>query len=86
MTLDGDSYTAKKVSGRYEVRIPDISAHQLGRTFTIVATTEHGTATAEVSALSYVAGSLNAYASVPLTANAMASIYRYAMAAEEYKN
>ena len=84
--VNGEDYTATAVNGRYEVRIPDISAHQLGRTFTIVATTEHGTATAEVSALSYVVGSLNAYASVPLTANAMASIYRYAMAAEEYKN
>ncbi len=86
VTLDGEDYTATAVSGRWEVRIPGISAHQLGRPFTIVATTEHGTATVTISALSYVAGGMTSYAAYPVAMDAMASIYAYAKAAEAYKN
>ena len=84
--VNGEDYTATAVNGRYEVRIPGISAHQLGNSFTVVATTEHGTATVTISALSYVAGGMTSYAANPVAMDAMASIYAYAKAAEAYKN
>ncbi|MBR6239258.1 MAG: S8 family serine peptidase [Clostridia bacterium] len=85
-TVDGAEYTAELQSdGRYLVAIPDIAAHRLGRTYTIVATTDNGTATVKVSGLSYVNGLL-ASSTDSVTQNAAASIYYYYAAADAFKN
>ncbi len=84
VTLGGDPYTATPEGGRYVVEIPDIGAHLLGTTYEIVATTDNGTATVEVSALSYVKGMLAAYAGVTNAENAACAIYAYYAAASAY--
>ena len=73
--------------GRYMVRIPKISAHKLGITYTVKVTTDSGTAVTKVSGLSYVQMLLNheAYANNSVAQNAMASIYYYYKAAYELK-
>ena len=84
VTLDGESCTATKQSGGYIVEIPNIGAHLLGTTYTIVATTDNGSATAEVSALSYVNTMLTMYAGNPTGENAACAIYHYGAAAMAY--
>ena len=85
VTVDGNTWEAEKKSdGRYLVTIQGISAHLLGTSYTIVATTDAGSATVKVSALSYVQGLLSAYTDSRYQ-NAAASIYNYYMAAQEYK-
>ena len=69
--------------GRYAVVIPKISAHKLTESHTIAVTTEHGTATVTVSALSYVKGLLG-YDTDADSQNAMAAIYAYSEAAQDY--
>ncbi len=89
VTLDGETYTATKQSdGRYLVEIPNIGAHLLGTTYTIVATTDNGTATVTVSALSYVRSILNSstYANDATAKNAACAIYAYCAAAKAYKD
>ena len=89
VTLDGETYTAtKQDDGRYLVEIPNIGAHLLGTTYTIVATTDNGTATVTVSALSYVRSILNssAYADDATAKNAACAIYAYCAAAKTYKD
>ncbi len=71
------SYTAaKQADGRYKVTIPNISAHQLGDTYTITAVTANGTASCKVSALSYVNAILNENSST-IAKNAVSAFYRY---------
>ena len=87
-TVDG--YTATKQSdGRYLVKIPNIGADKLGTTYTVVATTDAGSTTVKVSALSYVKGVLDAYTTDSEkdvhAQNAAAAIYRYYAAANAYK-
>ena len=84
VTLDGDSCTATQEGGRYVVEIPNIGAHLLGTTYKIVAETEHGSATVEVSALSYVNSMLTAYAGNTNAENAACAIYAYCAAASAY--
>ena len=88
VTLDGDPYTATPEGGRYVVEIPNIGAHLLGTTYTIVATTDSGDATVEVSVLSYVRGILNssAYADDTAAKNGVCAIYAYYVAAKAYKD
>jgi hypothetical protein len=86
VTLDGETYTATKQSdGRYLVEIPNIGAHLLGRTYTIVATTDAGSATVNVSVLSYVNSMLTAYAGNTNAENAACAIYHYGAAAKAYQ-
>ena len=66
--------------GRYMVVIPAISAHQLGDTHVVTATTDNGTATAELSVMSYVQGMLAASRGEAAD-NAMAALYSYFKAA-----
>jgi hypothetical protein len=85
VTLDDESYTAtKQGDGRYLVEIPNIGAHLLGRTYTIAVTTDAGSATVAVAALSYVKGMLAAYVGVTNAENAACAIYAYYAAAAAY--
>ncbi|MBR6039647.1 MAG: hypothetical protein IKP38_04105 [Clostridia bacterium] len=88
VTLDGDPYTATPEGGRYVVEIPNIGAHLLGTTYTIVATTDSGDATVEVSVFSYVRSILNssAYADNTAAKNGVCAIYAYYVAAKAYKD
>ena len=80
------SYTAvKQADGRYKVTIPDISAHQLGDTYTITAETTNGTATCSLSALSYVYAVLNEN-SDNTAKNAVSSLYIYYDATLNYRS
>ena len=88
VTLGGNALETEQLSdGRYRVQITGISAHLLGKTYTLKVTTDNGTATVKVSALSYVQGILNSetYASNEVACNAAASIYCYYKAAYAYK-
>ena len=82
--MDGKAVTATMDSGRKLVTISDIPAHQLGKTHTIVCTTDNGTATVKVSALSYVNAMLTAYTDAA-SQNAATAIYKYYEAAHAYK-
>ena len=62
-----------------------ISAHMLGDTYTVTAITENGSATAKVSAMSYVKAMMDAYTSSSYL-DAAASLYHYYDAAIAYKN
>lgn len=83
VTLDDETYTAVKESGRYVVRITNIPAHELGVTHMIEVTTANGTAHVEVSALSYVKSILDAYED-DVSRNTAAAIYAYAAAADAF--
>lgn len=84
-TVDGQATVPKKMSdGRYRVDISGISAHKLGNTYTVVATTENGSATVKVSAISYVNTMYETY-SDDCYRNAAASLYKYYDAARTYK-
>ena len=85
VTVDGNDYTATKTGGRWVVVIPNISAHELIDSHTIVLTTAKGTATVTVSALSYVKGALDYYTEDADSQNAMAAIYAYSKAAQDFK-
>ncbi len=82
-TADGTACSVIGTGGRYAVVIPKISAHKLTESHTIAVTTEHGTATVTVSALSYVKGLLD-YDTDADSQNAMAAIYAYSEAAQDY--
>ena len=67
------------------MKIANISAHQLGKTHTIVVVTDNGKATVKVSALSYVQGLLDS-SSDANARNAAAALYSYFKAADDYLN
>ena len=80
-TVNNDKEVKVSKSGsRYIVEIPDLAAHELSKTYTITITTEGGTATITVSALSYVKLLFNAYETTPVR-NAASAILGYASAA-----
>ena len=81
VTVDGASYTATRIGNRYLVEINNIKASKLVDTHTIEVQTDNGTASVEVSALSYVKSMLDAY-ETEAPQNAAAAIYSYAMAAQ----
>ena len=84
VTLDGNSVSAALQSdGRYLVELKNLSANQLSTTHTIIATTENGSATIRISALSYV-NALFETSSDSTVQNAAAAIYSYAIAIDEY--
>ena len=83
---DGTAKAYKKGSdGRYCVQIGGISAHLLSRDHTIEVTTDHGTASVKVSALSYVNAALDYYTDDEDAQNAAAAIYAYSQAADAFK-
>ena len=83
-TVDGATVTPIQEGDRYLVKITDINANQLGDTHTVNAITANGTATAKVSALSYVKGMLDAYTDSD-SQNAAAALYEYYLAAHNMK-
>ena len=83
VTVDGNPAEYSMKGTRYLVKISGISAHELGRTHTVVVTTDHGSATIKVSALSYVEGLLTVRNDKPAQYAAI-SLYRYYLAAEGY--
>ena len=84
VTLDGKEYTAVKNGDKYVVDTPGIPSYDLDKAYMIVATTDHGTSSIRISALSYVKSVLNSSTNTAAQ-NAMASIYYYATAAKAYK-
>ena len=84
---DREIEVVKESATRYRVDIKNISAHLLGNMYTLKVTTENGTATVKVSALSYAYSALNNEANAGNTnlLNAMAAIYYYYKAAYELK-
>ncbi len=85
VTIDGKNATVKKDGNRFYVQTSGISAHKLGEVHTIVATTDHGTATITVSALSYVDTVLKATTVSAAAKNAVAAIYCYYEAVMAYR-
>ena len=80
-----DTATPELLSdGRYRVRIKGISAHLLAWPYNVSVTTENGSATVKVSALSYVHGLLATEGASDVYNNAAAAIYSYWKAADEY--
>ena len=84
VTVDNQSYTATETGGKYVVVIPKISAHKLINPYVIRFTTDRGTATVTVSALSYVKTALGFYTDAD-SQNAMAAIYAYSKATQDYR-
>lgn len=85
---DGVSPTfERRPDGRWRVTVPNIAAHELGDVHVVKVTTSAGvTATASVSALSYVNGLLSsaAYRDDQPARLAVAALYRYWDAASAY--
>ena len=82
-TVDGSPAEVSMKGERHLVKITGISAHELGDTHTITVTTEHGSATINVSALSYVYGLLTLRTDKNAQYAAI-SLYRYFCAADDY--
>jgi hypothetical protein len=75
--FNGNTFEAEKLAdGRYRVRIPDISAHQLGDTVTVTGEAG-GTFTVAVAPLSYVRSVLNSASFGETAKNSMAAMYTY---------
>ena len=87
VTVDDNAVTPLTENGRYVVRIPNVAAHLLSTTHEIVVTTDSGTATVSVSALSYVKAMLDNYTGEDdgFKLAAAAAIYQYSKAADDYK-
>ena len=84
--MDGETVRCTQDDqGRWFVRIENVSAHELSSDRTVTVTTDNGTATVTVSALSYVNSALNHYEDDAEAQNAAMAIYRYAKAADAYK-
>ena len=77
---DGETIDVTMLGQRKAVQITNIPAHELSKTYTITVTTEGGTATITVSALSYVKLLFNAYETT-LVRDAASAILGYASAA-----
>ena len=86
-TLEGKPVMVEKESDtKYVVRIKNINAKDLSKMFELTVSTDNGTSTVRVSALSYVYTSLKANRDNSLAVNTNVAIYRYAMAADEALN
>ena len=83
-TVDGNALTLRKSGKRYIAEIPGIAAHNLSKTYGIVLTTNGGSATIDVSALSYVQLMYLIYTDAT-GENAASAFYSYSMAANAYK-
>ena len=81
----GGEVNVEHVSGNeYRVTLDDISAHKLGKPFTVRIEAAK-TFEVEISALSYVNTVLNNYADNPELCNASAALYRYYIATMNYR-
>ncbi|MBR6951253.1 MAG: S8 family serine peptidase [Oscillospiraceae bacterium] len=73
----GNTYTAEKqADGRYSIKIPNISAHQLGNIFTITGNAG-GEFTVTASVMSYINAVLSSGNADEATQNGLASLYTY---------
>ena len=82
--FNGKTFSAEKQSdGRYMVRIPDISAHQLGDMITITGDAD-GTFTVMVSALSYTRSVLKNNTNKP-EMDGLSALYQYFAAVMAYR-
>jgi C1A family cysteine protease len=84
-TVDNDPVDVTMLGQRKAVQITNVPAHELSKTYTIVVTTENGSAEITASALSYVKILLAAYAGNSMAENAAAALYSYSAAADAYK-
>lgn len=84
--LNETAYTVVQTGGRYKIVIPNIAAHNLGKTYTINITTANGTSVYNVSALSYVYAVLNSNAFDGTAKDAVSSIYKYYDATIAYRS
>ena len=84
-SFNGKTYQAAKQSdGRYLVRIPDISAHQLGDMITVTGSAG-GAFTVKVSALSYTRSVLNSTSSNKAAKDGLSALYEYYAAVLAYR-
>ena len=84
-TVDNDPFDVTMLGQRKAIQIANVPAHELSKTYTIVVTTENGSAEITASALSYVKILLAAYAGNSVAENAAAAIYGYSAAADAYR-
>ena len=85
-TFNGKTYRAVRQSdGRYLVRIPGISAHQLGTMITVEGDAE-GAFAVRVSALSYVRSVLNSTKMNKAAKDSMSALYNYYAAVLAYRS
>jgi len=87
LLVNNGKYEAlRQDDGRYLVIIPNIAAHQLGKTYELNIMTESGNAQISVSAMSYVYELLNSetYQDNETAKNAVAALYAYHTAADKY--
>ena len=82
-TVDGASFDVTEIGSKKAVQIVSIPAHMLSKTYEIVITTDHGRATVNASALSYV--KILIANNQAVMQNAAAAIYGYSAAADAYK-
>ena len=84
--VDGNSAAAKKQpDGRWLVQIEDISAHQLSKMYGVEVQTTTGTASVQVSVLSYVDAILSSNMDARYK-EAVSALYYYYRAAMDYRN
>ena len=81
-----NSIKHKQADGRYKVTILNISAHQLGDTYTVTSSTTNGTAKCSLSALSYVYAILNGSSYDKTAKDAVSSLYSYYDATMNYRS
>ncbi|MCR5274491.1 MAG: CotH kinase family protein [Clostridiales bacterium] len=86
LAVDGEVQESH-LNGRYLIEIPGIAAHKLAKSSTKTITTDGGTTTIKVSAMSYVYSILNssAYANKSFAKDAVCAMYKYYEAANAYK-
>jgi hypothetical protein len=83
-TVDGKKVEVEKESNtRYVIKIKNINAKRLSKTYNVVVKTANGTSTVKVSCLSYIYTALNAIPDNIKARNALIAIYRYARAQKE---
>ena len=83
--LDGQPVEPADYSdGRYAILVSNIPAHRLDDRHTVTVTTASGAATMSLSPLSYVRALLKD--NIPIYSNAVASLYYYYKAAEDYRD
>ena len=86
VTVNGDPVTVvKQNDGRRRITISNISAHQLGDTYSVSITSDNGTASYSVSALSYVYAVISSNDFDELAKDAVSSLFAYYNATMEYR-
>ena len=84
--VDGTAAEAESLAdGRYRVMTPGISAHKLGDNYTVTITTDNGTSTVRISAMSYAYACISNTSSTEDAKNSAAALYSYYKAADTFK-